>query len=54
MNIGASASIKPIPTTSNLLLPFYQGEQAHPAAYTIEDVWKFSYDDLEQNHDYIK
>lgn len=54
MIISASGTIKPLPNTNNIIVRFYLGKRVHPAGYTIEDVWKFSYDQLEKTHDYIQ
>jgi hypothetical protein len=54
MIISASGSIKPLPNTGNLIVMFYLGHKVHPAGYTIEQVWKFSREQLEKIHDYIQ
>ncbi|MGA2785660.1 MAG: opioid growth factor receptor-related protein [Candidatus Bathyarchaeia archaeon] len=54
MIISASATIKPLPNTDNIIVKFYLGERVHPSRYTIDDVWRFSYEQLEKTHDYIQ
>jgi hypothetical protein len=39
---------------SDRLLNFYSGRGSDDAGRTIEDIWRFSFSDLEEVHDYIQ